>query len=103
MTRCGHRLCIAAFKTISRHRLWQCCGLCATGAAPPPVESLSEFGKACILMRLCARPPVREGEADSFRSAASMRALAILFCTVNTRFFGVGAYAITNDAMPLRL
>ena len=67
------------------------------------MESLSEFGKACILMRLCARPPVREGEADSFRSAASMRALAILFCTVNTRFFGVEAYDITNHAMPLRL
>jgi hypothetical protein len=32
-----------------------------------------------------------------------MRALAILFCTVNTRFFGVGAYDITNGAMPLRL
>ena len=39
----------------------------------------------------------------TFRSAASMRALAILFCTMDTRFFGVQAYATTNDAMPLRL
>src|SRR5229473_2017009 len=59
LTHLGHRLCIAAFKTMFRHRLWQRCGLCATGGAAPPVESLSEFGKTCILMRLCARPRQR--------------------------------------------